>query len=149
MTKEELLEKKLDIATKALQHYADKDNWDYALPHIELFYSTKNGWYYAEEALKEMDSIKMSNFICSECGMTNIDCGGAVYKTPKEIELEKKLGITVRALEKHQKALKEFEQDPMNNLIMLSHQVIYDIYMDTQKTLKEIGLVGTSVKEDQ
>lgn len=31
----------------------------------------------------------MSNFICSECGMTNIDCGGDGYKTPKEIELEK------------------------------------------------------------
>ena len=31
----------------------------------------------------------MSNFICSECGMTNIDCGGAGYKTTKEIELEK------------------------------------------------------------
>ena len=31
----------------------------------------------------------MSNFICSECGMSNIDCGGAGYKTPKEIELEK------------------------------------------------------------
>ena len=31
----------------------------------------------------------MSNFICSECGMNNIDCGGAGYKTPKEIELEK------------------------------------------------------------
>ena len=31
----------------------------------------------------------MSNFICSECGMTNIDCGYAGYKTPKEIELEK------------------------------------------------------------
>ena len=31
----------------------------------------------------------MSNFICSECGMTNIDCGRDGYKTPKEIELEK------------------------------------------------------------
>ena len=31
----------------------------------------------------------MSNFTCSECGMSNIDCGGAGYKTPKEIELEK------------------------------------------------------------
>ena len=30
----------------------------------------------------------MSNFICPECGMTNIDCGCAGYKTPKEIELE-------------------------------------------------------------
>ena len=35
----------------------------------------------------------MSNFICSECGMTNIDCGHAGYKTPKEIELEKKVHI--------------------------------------------------------
>ena len=35
----------------------------------------------------------MSNFICSECGMTNIDCGGDGYKTPKEIELEKKVHI--------------------------------------------------------
>ena len=31
----------------------------------------------------------MSNFICSECGMANIDCGSSGYKTPKEIELEK------------------------------------------------------------
>ena len=35
----------------------------------------------------------MSNFICSECGMTNIDCGHDGYKTPKEIELEKKVHI--------------------------------------------------------
>lgn len=40
----------------------------------------------------------MSNFICSECGMTNIDCGRAGYKTPKEIELEKKLEIATKAL---------------------------------------------------
>lgn len=33
----------------------------------------------------------MSNFICSECGMNNIDCGRDGYKTPREIELEKKL----------------------------------------------------------
>ena len=33
----------------------------------------------------------MSNFICSECGMTNIDCGGSGYKTPKEIELENQI----------------------------------------------------------
>ena len=31
----------------------------------------------------------MSNFICPECGMTNIDCGYAGYKTPREIELGK------------------------------------------------------------
>lgn len=39
----------------------------------------------------------MSNFICSECGMTNIDCGYDGYKTPKEIELEKKVHILNKA----------------------------------------------------
>ena len=37
----------------------------------------------------------MSNFICSECGMTNIDCDGAGYKTPKEIELEDKISKAI------------------------------------------------------
>ena len=31
----------------------------------------------------------MSNFICPTCGLTNIDCGKAGYKTDREIELEK------------------------------------------------------------
>lgn len=35
----------------------------------------------------------MSNFKCSECGMINIDCGKSVFKTPREIELEKELKI--------------------------------------------------------
>ena len=30
----------------------------------------------------------MSNFICSECGTSQIDCGSEGYKTPREIELE-------------------------------------------------------------
>lgn len=42
----------------------------------------------------------MSNFICPECGMSNIDCGENGYKTAHEIELEKKLEITVKALKK-------------------------------------------------
>ena len=72
----------------------------------------------------------MSNFICSECGMTNIDCGGAGYKTPKEIELEKKLDIAVKAL-KH----------------MAKFPAYYSDYTGpaAQKALKEIDLVGTSV----
>lgn len=41
----------------------------------------------------------MSNFICPTCGLTNIDCGKAGYKTAREIELEKKLEIAVQALE--------------------------------------------------
>lgn len=30
----------------------------------------------------------MTNFKCPYCGMTNIDCGLGVFKTPREIELE-------------------------------------------------------------
>ena len=41
----------------------------------------------------------MSNFTCPTCGLTNIDCGKAGYKTDREIELEKKLEIAVKALE--------------------------------------------------
>lgn len=40
----------------------------------------------------------MSNFICPTCGFTNIDCGKAGYKTNREIELEEKLEIAVKAL---------------------------------------------------
>ena len=45
----------------------------------------------------------MSNFICPPCGLpcgfNNIDYGKAGYKTDREIELEKKLEIAVKALE--------------------------------------------------
>ena len=41
----------------------------------------------------------MSNFICPTCGFNNIDCGKAGYKTDREIELEKKLEIAVKALD--------------------------------------------------
>lgn len=40
----------------------------------------------------------MSNYICPTCGTTNIDCGKSGYKTDREIELEKKLDIAVKAL---------------------------------------------------
>ena len=33
----------------------------------------------------------MTNFKCPHCGMINIDCGLGVFKTPREIELEKQL----------------------------------------------------------
>lgn len=42
----------------------------------------------------------MSNFTCPTCGLTNIDCGKAGYKTAREIELEKKLEIAIKALKK-------------------------------------------------
>jgi len=50
----------------------------------------------------------MSNFICTECGMTNIDCGYAGYKTPKEIELEKKVHILNEATMKLENELGQF-----------------------------------------
>lgn len=30
----------------------------------------------------------MSNFVCSECGMVNIDCGTEGYKTALELQYE-------------------------------------------------------------
>lgn len=63
----------------------------------------------------------------------------------REEQLQKKLDIVVDALKKYQKVINEFNKDPMNNLVMLAHQVIYDIDGDIQKTLKEIDLVGTSM----
>lgn len=43
----------------------------------------------------------MSNFTCPTCGLTNIDCGKAGYKTAREIELEKKLEIAVQVLKEY------------------------------------------------
>lgn len=40
----------------------------------------------------------MSEFKSDKCGMTNIDCGKEGYKTPRKIELEKKLQIAEEAL---------------------------------------------------
>ena len=54
----ERLQKKLDIATKALKEYADKNKWHYCSEDIEYFYTTKDGWYDAEQALKEMEGVK-------------------------------------------------------------------------------------------
>lgn len=64
----------------------------------------------------------MSNFICSECGMTNIDCGGAGYKTPKEIELENQIADLGKKVERLQEQLKE-----ANEIIS-----IYRCYDDTE-----------------
>ena len=42
----------------------------------------------------------MSSYKCPYCGMTNIDCGKAGFKTPREIELEKE-NETLKSLNKH------------------------------------------------
>ena len=49
----------------------------------------------------------MSNFRCSECGMTNIDCGRAGYKTPKEIELENQIDYLSKKVERLQEQKKK------------------------------------------
>lgn len=43
----------------------------------------------------------MSNFTCPTCGLTNIDCGKAGYKTKREIELEEKVAAGVRREQLH------------------------------------------------
>jgi len=54
----ERLKRQLEIATKALEEYADKDKWHYCSEDIEYFYTTKDGWYDAEQALKEIKGVK-------------------------------------------------------------------------------------------
>lgn len=46
----------------------------------------------------------MSNFQCDKCGMINIDCGKDGFKTPRELELEKR----VKELEEEIKELKDY-----------------------------------------
>ncbi len=72
----------------------------------------------------------MSNFTCPTCGLTNIDCGKAGYKTAREIELEKQLEIAV-------KALKYYENRRTYNLCALQ-QCSYVDGAVAQQALKEI-----------
>lgn len=58
-----------------------------------------------------------------------------VSKTDK---LEKKLEIATEALKKYQEAINHFKKDPMNNIIMLAHQLIYDIDTDSKQALEEM-----------
>lgn len=72
----------------------------------------------------------MSNFTCPTCGLTNIDCGKAGYKTASEIELEKKLEIAV-------KALKEYADKKTWDCCYRNQCAYVDGYM-AQQALKEI-----------
>lgn len=74
----------------------------------------------------------MSNFTCPTCGLTNIDCGKAGYKTAREIELEKKLKIAVKALEKMVNYNSVAEQTDKYYYIVL------DVREVGKKALKEI-----------
>jgi hypothetical protein len=72
----------------------------------------------------------MSNFTCPTCGLTNIDCGKAGYKTAREIELEKKLEIAI-------KALKEYADKKTWDCCYRNQCAYVDGYM-AQQALKEI-----------
>lgn len=58
----------------------------------------------------------MSNFICPTCGLNNIDCGKAGYKTDRELELEAKTICLKEVLE----SCKEFfdEENPKDFTVM-------------------------------
>ncbi len=73
----------------------------------------------------------MSNFTCPTCGLTNIDCGKAGYKTAREIELEKKLEIAV-------KALKEYADKKTWDCCYRNQCAYVDGYM-AQQALKEMA----------
>lgn len=63
----EQLQKKLDIAVKALREYADEENWstatteintDYFVYECSMYGLQNNGFEEAQKALKEIDSFE-------------------------------------------------------------------------------------------
>lgn len=81
----------------------------------------------------------MSNFKCPTCGITNIDCGEAGYKTDREIELEKKLDIVVKALEEIKNAYIDLTtQDEYGSYYIDEAKLFVDIVGKIIKELKEI-----------
>ena len=83
--------------------------------------------------------------------MTNIDCGYAGYKTPKEIELEKKVHILNEANMKLENELGHFadlskkverlqEQLKEANEVILLANCVVDAYDEIDKYLEKWGL---------
>lgn len=79
----------------------------------------------------------MSNFTCPTCGLTNIDCGKAGYKTAREIELEKKLSIAVKALRYYANS-NCWDDCFYNGRIKVSAYLQTAGYKTAQQALKEI-----------
>lgn len=77
----------------------------------------------------------MSNFICPTCGFTNIDCGKEGYKTVREIELEKKLEIAVKALE-HYADKKNWEDVENYEEYYISAQFEVQGYKNSRESIK-------------
>ena len=77
----------------------------------------------------------MSNFKCPECGMINIDCGKESYKTSLEIELEKKLNIALKALNKISKfnRIHSIENEIVTAEYTEAAQIAQDALMQIEK----------------
>ena len=62
VSKNEQLEKQLEIATKALKEYADSSNWyetdDFGISAIDQFACDDYGYNIAKTALEEMEGVK-------------------------------------------------------------------------------------------
>lgn len=70
--------------------------------------------------------------------MVEDECSRRCELETKCSQLERRLEIATKALKKYQEAINRFKKDPMNNIIMLAHQLIYDIDVDSKKVLKEM-----------
>lgn len=77
----------------------------------------------------------MSNFQCDKCGMINIDCGWGNFKTPRELELEKKLNIALKALNKISKfnRILSIENDIVTAEYTEAAQIAQDALMQIEK----------------
>lgn len=92
----------------------------------------------------------MSNFICSECGMTNIDCGRAGYKTPKEIELEKEIELYKRAIERTDRIEKCLNQEGqikrLQEQLRIAIKALKEINVRSQRDWNEYDCMGCARK---
>ena len=75
------------------------DGYTEGVSNSQRYKTLGNGWtvdvlahiFSQIKIQKKEREEQMSNFICPECGINNIDCGKEGYKTPKEIRYEEAL----------------------------------------------------------
>lgn len=89
----------------------------------------------------------MSNIICPTRSLTSYDCGKAGYKTKREIELEKKLDIAVKALKSAFGGFKTIQHMAAYPITHFSHPKGFDCLFsgavdkcaEIEQALKEIN----------
>lgn len=86
----------------------------------------------------------MSSFICPTCGLNNIDCGKAGYKTDREIELEMVLENCKELRKENEQLRKELSEHKEicccfeNEVLRLENAKLKDQLQKAEKTLQEI-----------